>query len=61
MRAESGLRLEIPKGEQAGRDMGLGAEATLAAAVARDAAERRTDLAADIFAGGDLGGFCDFG
>ena len=61
MREESGFCLEIPKGEQAGRGLGLGAAASLVAAVSLEAVERMTDLAADIFAGEDFGGFCVLG
>lgn len=49
MREENGLCLETRKGERAGRGTALGPAASLVAAVAREAAERRTDLAADIF------------
>ena len=38
----------------------MGAAASLAA-FAREAAERSTDLAADIFGSEDFGGFCVFG
>lgn len=51
MRAGNGFCLETPKGEQAGRRMDLVAPASLVAAAALVAAERRTDLAADIFGG----------